>query len=147
VTAVQMRDAVMAERRDAHAIFMVAAVSDYAPAASARKLAKTGGPLTLVLEEGPDILAELGRTKGREILVGFAAESDDLIANATKKLKAKNADYIVANDVLAPGLGIDADRNAVTILGKDGSSVALPAASKIELAEAIIDRILGAEEA
>lgn len=146
-TAVQMREAVMAERRGAHAIFMVAAVSDYAPVASARKLQKTGGPLTLVLEEGPDILAELGRTKGGEILVGFAAESDDLIANATKKLHAKNADYIVANDILAPGLGIDAERNAVTILGRDGSSVALPAAGKSELADAILDRILGEDPA
>lgn len=146
-TAAQMRDAVMAERPGAHAIFMVAAVSDYAPAASPRKIVKTGGPLTLTLEEGPDILAELGRTKGGEILVGFAAESDDLIANATKKLHAKNADYIVANDILAPGLGIDADRNAVTILGRDGSSVALPEAAKSELADAILDRILGAETA
>jgi phosphopantothenoylcysteine decarboxylase/phosphopantothenate--cysteine ligase len=146
-TAAEMREAVMVERSGAHAIFMVAAVADYAPVASPRKLAKTGGPLTLTLEEGPDILAELGRMKGAEILVGFAAESDDLIANATKKLHAKNADYIVANDILARGLGIDSDRNAVTILGKDGSSVPLPAASKAELAEEILDRILGADEA
>jgi phosphopantothenoylcysteine decarboxylase/phosphopantothenate--cysteine ligase len=146
-TAAQMREAVMAERSGAHAIFMVAAVADYAPVASPRKLVKTGGPLTLTLEEGPDILAELGRMKGAEILVGFAAESDDLIANATKKLHAKNADYIVVNDILARGLGIDSDRNAVTILGKDGSSVPLPAASKVELAEEILDRILGADEA
>lgn len=146
-TAAEMREAVMVERSGAHAIFMVAAVADYTPVASPRKLAKTGGPLTLTLEEGPDILAELGRMKGAEILVGFAAESDDLIANATKKLHAKNADYIVANDILARGLGIDSDRNAVTILGKDGSSVPLPAASKAELAEEILDRILGADEA
>jgi phosphopantothenoylcysteine decarboxylase/phosphopantothenate--cysteine ligase len=144
-TAAQMREAVMAEREGAHAIFMVAAVSDYAPASSPRKLAKTGGPLTLVLEEGPDILAELGRVRGREILVGFAAESDDVLAKATKKLAAKNADFIVANDILAPGLGIDSDRNAVTILGKDGSSTALPAADKTEIAERILDLTLGAE--
>jgi len=142
-TARQMRDAVMAERAGAHAIFMVAAVSDYAPVASPHKIKKTGGPLTLVLEEGPDILAELGRTKGPEILVGFAAETDDLIANAAKKLAAKHADFIVANDISLPGLGIGSDRNAVTILGHDGSSVTVPEGSKIEIAEAILDRIFG----
>ncbi len=142
-TARQMREAIVAERAGAHAVFMVAAVSDYAPEASPQKLKKTGGPLTLVLPEGPDILAELGRTKGPEILVGFAAETDDLIANATKKLTSKNADFIVANDIAATGLGIGSDRNAVTILGKDGSSVTIPEGSKTEIAEAILDRIFG----
>jgi phosphopantothenoylcysteine decarboxylase/phosphopantothenate--cysteine ligase len=126
---------------------MVAAVSDYVPAASPRKLKKAGGPLTLVLEEGPDILAELGRTKGQEILVGFAAETDDVIENAGKKLSAKNADFIVANDVSAAGLGIGSDRNAVTILGRDGSSVVVPEASKLEIAEAILDRVFGPDAA
>ncbi len=142
-TARQMQEAVVAERAGAHAVFMVAAVSDYAPEASPQKLKKTGGPLTLVLPEGPDILAELGRTKGPEILVGFAAETDDLIANATKKLTSKNADFIVANDIAATGLGIGSDRNAVIILGKDGSSVTIPEGSKTEIAEAILDRIFG----
>jgi phosphopantothenoylcysteine decarboxylase / phosphopantothenate---cysteine ligase len=146
-TARQMRDAVMAEREGADAIFMVAAVADYAPAPSPQKIKRTGGPLTLVLEEGPDILAELGRTRGREILVGFAAETDDVSANAAKKLAAKNADFIVANDVSAPGLGIGSDRNAVTILGRDGSSVTVPEASKAEIADAILDRILGPDAA
>ena len=146
-TAREMRDAVMAERVGAHAVFMVAAVSDYAPAAFPHKIKKTGGPLTLVLPEGPDILAELGRTKGREILVGFAAETGDPLANAAKKLAVKSADFIVANDVSAPGLGMGSDRNAVTILGKDGSTLAVPEGSKIEIAEAILDRILGSERA
>ena len=101
--------------------------------------------MTLVLEEGPDILAELGRSKGPEILVGFAAETDDLLANAAQKLAAKNADFIVANDISAPGLGIGSDRNAVTILSKDGSSRTVPEASKAEIADAILDRIFGAE--
>jgi phosphopantothenoylcysteine decarboxylase/phosphopantothenate--cysteine ligase len=144
-TSREMRDAVLAERPGAAAIFMVAAVSDYAPAASVHKLKKTGGPLTLVLEEGPDILAELGRTKGREVLVGFAAETEDLAANAARKLAEKNADYIVANDILTPGLGIGSDRNAVTILGRDGSAIEVPARSKAEIADAILDRIFGAE--
>ena len=146
-SAREMRDAVLAERPGAHAIFMVAAVSDFAPSASPRKIKKTGGPLTLVLEEGPDILAELGRTKGHEILVGFAAETYDLRANAAKKLAEKNADFIVANDIAAEGLGIGSDRNAVTILGRDGSSVEVPEASKAEIADAILDRILGEERA
>jgi phosphopantothenoylcysteine decarboxylase/phosphopantothenate--cysteine ligase len=144
-TAREMRDAVMAERTGAHAIFMVAAVSDYAPVASQHKIKRTGGPLMLVLEEGPDILAELGRTKGREILVGFAAETDDLLPSAAKKLAVKNADFIVANDVSAPGLGVGSDRNAVTILGKDGSTLAVPEGSKAEIADAILDRVLGSE--
>jgi phosphopantothenoylcysteine decarboxylase/phosphopantothenate--cysteine ligase len=144
-TSREMREAVLAERTDAFAIFMVAAVSDYAPVASERKIKKTGGPLTLVLEEGPDILAELGRTKGREILVGFAAETDDLLAQAGRKLEAKNADFIVANDIAAPGLGIGSDRNAVTILGRDGGRLDVSAAAKGAIAEAILDRVLGAE--
>jgi phosphopantothenoylcysteine decarboxylase/phosphopantothenate--cysteine ligase len=122
-TAREMRDAVMAERSGAHAVFMVAAVSDYVPVPSPQKIKKAGGPLMLVLEEGPDILAELGRTKGTEILVGFAAETADVIPNAAQKLAAKNADFIVANDVSRPGLGIGAERNEVTILGKDGGSL------------------------
>lgn len=142
-TSREMRDAVFSERAGAHAVFMVAAVSDYAPSASERKLKKAGGPLTLVLEEGPDILAELGRTKGDEILVGFAAETDDLIANAGKKLAGKNADFIVANDVSSPGLGIGSERNAVTILDRDGGRLDLPEASKTLIAESILDHVLG----
>jgi phosphopantothenoylcysteine decarboxylase/phosphopantothenate--cysteine ligase len=143
-TAREMREAVLAEREGAAAIFMVAAVSDYAPVASERKLKKTGGTLTLALEEGPDILAELGRMKGREVLVGFAAETHDVLEQAAKKLASKNADFIVANDVTAPGLGIGTDRNAVTILDRDGGSVAVPEASKHEIADAILDRVFGA---
>lgn len=146
-TSREMRDAVLAERGGAAAIFMVAAVSDYAPQAAPAKIKKTGGPLTLVLDEGPDILAELGRTKGPEILVGFAAETDDLLANAAQKLTGKNADFIVANDIGAAGLGIGSDRNAVTILGRDGSTQVVPEMTKAEIADAILDRIFGTEPA
>jgi phosphopantothenoylcysteine decarboxylase / phosphopantothenate---cysteine ligase len=146
-TSREMQAAVEAERAGAHAIFMVAAVSDYAPVALTHKIKKSGGPLTLVLDEGPDILAELGRVKGSAILVGFAAETDDLLANAAKKLASKNADFIVANDVAAPGLGIGADRNAVTILARDGSRLDVPEAGKGAVAEAILDRVLGAATA
>jgi phosphopantothenoylcysteine decarboxylase/phosphopantothenate--cysteine ligase len=126
---------------------MVAAVADYAPVPAPRKIKKTGGPLTLVLEEGPDILAELGRAKGGEILVGFAAETDDVLTHAAKKLASKNADFMVANDVSAPGLGIGSDRNAVTILGRNGSRLEVPEGGKGAIAEAILDRVLGAERA
>lgn len=143
VTAREMREAVLAERAGADAVFMVAAVSDYAPVAAAAKIKKTGGPRTLVLEEGPDILAELGATKGREVLVGFAAETDDLLDNAAKKLTAKNADFIVANDVSRPGVGIGSERNAVTILDRAGGAHAIPEAAKAVIAEAILDRTLG----
>jgi phosphopantothenoylcysteine decarboxylase/phosphopantothenate--cysteine ligase len=142
-TSREMHAAVMREREGCHAIFMVAAVSDYAPREAPRKLKKTGGPLTLVLEEGPDILAELGATKGREILVGFAAETEDLLENAAAKLTQKRADFMVANDVSAPGIGIGSDRNAVTILDRTGGAHAVPEGSKREIAEAILDRTLG----
>ena len=143
-TAREMHAAVLRERAGCHAIFMVAAVSDYAPREAARKLKRTGGPLTLVLDESPDILAELGATKGPEILVGFAAETDDLLGNAAAKLASKRADFVVANDISAPGIGIGSDRNTVTILDRTGAAHAVPEGSKREVAEAILDRTLGA---
>ncbi len=143
-TSAEMRNAVLAARAGAAAIFMVAAVSDYVPAASPSKLKKTGGPRTLALDEGPDILAELGRMKGGEILVGFAAETEDLAENARRKLQGKNADFIVANDVSRPGSGIGADRNAVTIFDRAGGATAIAEGPKAEVAEAILDRVLGA---
>lgn len=142
-TASQMREAVLEARGGAHAIFMVAAVSDYVPAAAPSKLKKTGSALTLVLDEGPDILAELGRMKGETILVGFAAETDDLLRNASDKLSRKNADFIVANDVSAPGLGFGSDRNAVTVLDRRGGRHAIPEGGKDAVAEAILDRVFG----
>jgi phosphopantothenoylcysteine decarboxylase/phosphopantothenate--cysteine ligase len=142
-TAEEMRSAVQEAARNAHAVLMAAAVSDYAPRRSESKIKKSGGSTTLVLDEGPDILAELGREKGDRVLVGFAAESDDLIANAASKLETKNLDYIVANDISVPGQGIDADQNAVTILDRNGGRRDLPRAPKGEIAEAIVDRVLG----
>lgn len=142
-TAAQMREAVLAAREGADAVLMAAAVADFVPAVEGSKIKKSGSaPLVLTLEQGPDILAELGRTKGREILVGFAAETDDLLANAARKLEVKGADFIVANDVSGAGVGLEADRNAVTILGRDGSRRDVPEASKAEVAEAILDVVL-----
>lgn len=145
-TSEEMHRAVLAATGDAHAVFMVAAVSDFVPRESAGKIKKGGGPLTLTLDEGPDILAELGSRKDGKLLVGFAAETDDLLEGARRKLVSKNLDYIVANDVSLPGLGIGADRNQVVILDRAGSRLDVPAASKAEVAEAIIDRVFGGEE-
>lgn len=142
VTSEEMRRAVLAAREGAYAVFMAAAVADYVPVRSPAKIKKSGAAMTLTLEEGPDILSELGRSRGGEILVGFAAETDDLLENARKKLEAKNADFIVANDVSGEGVGLDADRNSVTVLGRDGSRTEVPEASKGEIAEAILDRVL-----
>jgi phosphopantothenoylcysteine decarboxylase/phosphopantothenate--cysteine ligase len=145
-TSEQMRAAVLTARQGALAVYMAAAVADFVPRAEPSKIKKSGAaPLSLTLEQGPDILAELGRTRGSEILVGFAAETDDLLANAARKLEAKGADFIVANDVAAEGIGLDADRNAVTVLGRDGFRRDVPEASKVEIAEAILDLTLGGD--
>jgi phosphopantothenoylcysteine decarboxylase/phosphopantothenate--cysteine ligase len=143
-SSAQMREAVMRARDGAEAVFMAAAVSDYLPRYSSSKVKKTGGTLELRLDEGPDILAELGRERRERVLVGFAAETEDLVANARAKLERKQVDFIVANDVSGADVGIGADHNAVTILARGGASWEVPRATKAEIAEAILDRTLGA---
>ena len=119
-----------------------AAVGDYRPASpSASKLKKTDGPLALEMVRTPDILKGLGEAKGGRVLVGFAAETGDLVANAAQKLVGKNLDLIVANDVTAPGAGFGGDTNAVVLLRRDGSRVDVPLASKREVAERILDEV------
>jgi phosphopantothenoylcysteine decarboxylase/phosphopantothenate--cysteine ligase len=143
-TSVQMKDAMNEARKGAEAVFMAAAVSDYLPRYSASKLKKSGNALSLELDPGPDILAGMGADRRERVLVGFAAETDDLIANARQKLERKGVDYIVANDVSRADIGMDADDNAVTIIGRDGEATEVPKASKTEIAEAILDHVLGA---
>jgi phosphopantothenoylcysteine decarboxylase/phosphopantothenate--cysteine ligase len=142
-TSAEMREAVLQARRGAAAVFMAAAVSDYVPAAAPSKIKRSGSPLTLTLDEGPDILSELGRDRQEELLVGFAAETDDLEANARAKLERKNLDFVVANDVSRLDSGLDSDRNEVTILGRGGERWEIPQACKAEVADAILDRVLG----
>ena len=89
----------------------------------------------------PDILKGLGEAKGGRVLVGFAAETDDLLANAAKKLEGKNLDLVVANDVTLPGAGFGGDTNAVVLLRRDGSRVEVKLASKREVAERILDEV------
>ena len=142
-TSAEMREALRGRRDGADAVFMAAAVSDYLPRRSSTKIKKVGATLELTLDRGPDILAELGAERRERLLVGFAAETENLLENAREKLVHKNVDFIVANDVSRPGQGMDADENAVTILSRDGGRWDVPRASKAEIADAILDRVFG----
>ena len=124
------------------AIF-AAAVADYrAVEPSESKIKRTQDALTLRLEPNPDILATVAREKGDRLVVGFAAETDNVAENARKKLAQKNADVMVANDVTAEGAGFDVDTNMVTLLSCDGRDLALPRLTKAEVAERILDEVL-----
>jgi phosphopantothenoylcysteine decarboxylase / phosphopantothenate---cysteine ligase len=142
-TAAEMRHAVLEEFSGCTAVIMAAAVSDYRPVDFARKKIKRGkGPIELRLEPNPDILQEISARKNGKMLVGFAAETGELVANAAKKLKDKNLDMIVANNVSEAGAGFDVDTNVATILDRDGTVRSLPLMSKDELAEQILDHLL-----
>jgi len=143
-TAEQMRAAMNVASADHDVIVMSAAVADFRPrTAAVGKLKKRDGTPEIVLEPTPDILAELGATKRSEqVLVGFAAETDDLVVNATAKLRAKHLDLIVANDVAAPHVGFAHDTNAVTLLRPDAEPVEIDLASKRDVARAVIDTIV-----
>lgn len=125
-------------------VIKAAAVGDYAPESkSAGKIKKTGDELTLKLKRTRDILKEIGEKKKQQIVVGFAAETEDLVANAAVKLREKNADMIVANNVGAPGAGFESDTNEVHLLFASGAAEELPLAPKKEIAKIIFDRISG----
>jgi phosphopantothenoylcysteine decarboxylase / phosphopantothenate---cysteine ligase len=142
-TAAEMRRAVLEEFPNCTAVIMAAAVSDYRPLeSSSSKMKRSKGPWELRLEPNPDILKELGAMKDSKLLVGFAAETDDLVANAKKKLRGKNLDMIVANDVTQEGSGFDGDTNVATIVDRSGASRALPLMTKDELADQILDHLL-----
>jgi phosphopantothenoylcysteine decarboxylase/phosphopantothenate--cysteine ligase len=141
-SAVEMRNAVMKSMRKATVIIKAAAVADYRPASqSASKIKKKEGPLTLTLERNPDIIAEAGRTKGKRVLVGFAMETENLVENAKSKLKSKNMDLIVGNDLSSPDAGFRADTNIVKIIDRSGRVESLPLLDKREVADRILDRI------
>ncbi len=142
-TAEEMRGAVRDRAPEADIVIMAAAVADYRPsAASASKLKRSEGRLTLELEATPDILAELGREPGSRILIGFAAETGDIAVNARAKLSRKGADMIVANDVTQEGAGFDTDTNIVTLFLRDGRDIALPKMTKLDVANRILDQAL-----
>jgi phosphopantothenoylcysteine decarboxylase / phosphopantothenate---cysteine ligase len=142
-TAAEMRDAVMREYDQCTSVIMAAAVSDYRVASVSEKKIKRGrGPLELRLEPNPDILRELGANKKGKWLVGFAAETEDLTANAQKKLRDKNLDMVVANNVAENGSGFDGDTNIATIVDRTGAVRSLPLMGKHELADRIYDHFL-----
>lgn len=141
-SALELRDAIAAAR-DADVLVMAAAVADYRvkePAAQKiKKRGKAAERLTLELVPNPDILAE---TRGDFVKVGFAAESEDLLANAREKLHKKGADLLVANDITGEGSGFGTDTNRVILLGADGATEELPLLPKREVADAIFDRVV-----
>ena len=141
-SAAQMHDAVMAHAGSADVVVMAAAVADFRPVATAdSKLKKAAGPPEIVLEPTVDILAELGRRKAAgQVLVGFAAETDQVAENARDKLARKNADLIVANDVSAPGVGFEHDTNAVVIHASDMEQT-VPLTDKRSVARAVFDAV------
>lgn len=142
-TAAEMRKATLEEFPKCSTLIMAAAVADYRFVQPAnRKLKRGAEPLELRLEPNPDILKELGAMKDGKFLVGFAAETEDLTANAKQKLRAKNLDMIVANDVTREGSGFDGDTNIATILDRDGAARSLPLMTKDELADQILDHML-----
>jgi phosphopantothenoylcysteine decarboxylase / phosphopantothenate---cysteine ligase len=146
-TADEMRQAVIAEYETATMVLMTAAVADYRPARVApHKLKKGSGGLTLELERTVDILAEIAPRKGSRLVVGFAAETERVVANAERKLTEKNLDLIVANDVVGSETGFAVDTNAVTIIGRDGQHESVPLMSKAEVAHRILDRVVALKE-
>jgi len=139
-TAQEMARAVEAAFASASVVIMGAAVADYRPRrALARKLKKAGRPLTLELDANPDILRQLSTRKGRRLLVGFAAETDNLVGEARRKLAEKRLDLIVGNDVTAPGAAFGGDTNVVHLIDATRHEEALPVLSKEEVAERILD--------
>jgi phosphopantothenoylcysteine decarboxylase/phosphopantothenate--cysteine ligase len=141
-TALEMRQAVLAHFDAADLIIKTAAVADFRPQYSAPgKVKKQDAELSIQLERNPDILAELGQRKTRQVLVGFAAETENMLANAQQKVQGKHLDFIVVNDVSDPSIGFASDDNRVHILDAAGHVEALPTMRKASLADCILDRV------
>ena len=143
-TAEEMKGAVLQHLDSADIIIKAAAVADYRPVAmSNQKMKKGNDNLFIELRRTPDILKEIGQVKGERILVGFAAETERVVENAESKLKDKNLDFIVANDVGIPDAGFGTDTNRVTLIFRDGRRESLPLMTKDALADLILDRVVG----
>jgi phosphopantothenoylcysteine decarboxylase / phosphopantothenate---cysteine ligase len=136
-----MRAAVLKLFSQASVVIKTAAVSDYRPKAAAVQKIKRKDPMTLELEATPDILKELSLKKGSQIMVGFAAETENVLESARQKLVSKNLDAIVVNDVSREGVGFDSDRNAVTIISRD-HVVDVPETTKWEIAQRVLDQVV-----
>jgi phosphopantothenoylcysteine decarboxylase/phosphopantothenate--cysteine ligase len=148
-SAAEMEKAVVDRAAAASVVVAAAAVADYRPAsASASKVKKGDGPLTLELVRTPDILKGLGRSKrAGVVLVGFAAETEDLEKNAAEKRAAKNLDLIVANDVTREGHGFEGETNGGVVLRADGSRAEIPLGTKRAMADRILDEVVAARRA
>jgi len=141
-TALEMRQAVLDHFADVDIVIKTAAVADFRPQVVLQdKAKKDTAALSIALERNPDILAELGQHKGHRVLVGFAAETQDLLANARQKVHSKNLDFIVANDISDPSIGFASDQNRVYILDAGGQVEELPTMAKTRLADTILDRV------
>jgi len=140
-SAEQMRQAVLDLLPQASVVIKTAAVSDYRPKSTSEQKIKRKGPMTLELEATPDILKEISLRKDSQIIVGFAAETENVLENARQKLAAKRLDAIVVNDVSREGVGFDSDRNAVTILTQD-DVVEVPETTKWEVAQRVLDQVV-----
>jgi phosphopantothenoylcysteine decarboxylase/phosphopantothenate--cysteine ligase len=139
-TTIQMRDAIVNATAKADALIMAAAPADFRPVATAKsKIKRKAETITLELVENPDILGEV---RSDFIRVGFAAESENVVENATDKLKRKNLDLIAANDITATDSGFDVDTNKVVLIDRDGNVDDLPLMSKYEVANRILDRVV-----
>jgi phosphopantothenoylcysteine decarboxylase/phosphopantothenate--cysteine ligase len=143
-TATEMHEAVMSRAAGMHVVVMAAAVADYAPDRAPQKVPKRADKLTIVLHQTPDILGDLGHRRLASgmgpVLVGFAAETQDVVVRATEKRQRKHVDFIVANDVARTDAGFDVDNNAVTIVSAEGAE-ALPLQAKSLVAVEILNRI------
>jgi phosphopantothenoylcysteine decarboxylase/phosphopantothenate--cysteine ligase len=138
----QMHRAVLAHFPRATALIMAAAVADYRPVApQTKKMKRVDGHMNLELESTLDILADVALGKGDRVLIGFAAETENVAAHARAKLESKQADLIVANDVTAEGAGFDHDTNIITLYFRDGSEKAFPRMPKIDAAHRILDQV------
>lgn len=140
-SADQMREAVLNLLSQASIVIKTAAVSDYRPRLAADQKIKRKGPMTLELEATPDILKDVSAKKGSQILVGFAAETENVLENARQKLLSKNLDAIVVNDVSREGVGFDSDRNAVTMITRD-EVLEVPETTKWEVAQRVLDQVV-----
>jgi len=141
-TAVEMRDAVLAHLNEASIIVKSAAVADYhLPRIPQHKVKKTAMRMSLELEPTPDILAELGQKKDDRVLIGFAAETENLIESARRKLQTKSCDMVVANLVNQDGTGFESDQNEVVLVLRTGETIPLPRAAKREIADRIFDQV------
>jgi phosphopantothenoylcysteine decarboxylase/phosphopantothenate--cysteine ligase len=140
-TAEEMWQAVMKLLPESTIVIKTAAVSDYRPKSAAAQKIKRSGPLTLELEATIDILGEVARQKESQIIVGFAAETQNALENARRKLAKKSLDAIVVNDVSREGIGFDSDRNAVTILAHD-DVIEVPENTKWEVAQRVLDEVV-----